>query len=332
MAVTITILLMRHGLSCSNVLDGCTTRHMQVDNAFQPETFDAIDRELMNTPFDRAVGYSAAEKRGADCDLVLERPDQTTARVRLHDAYRDPKLTDCGVEMSKRAGVALRRRYASPALVLSSTLQRARETAQNAYPEADVFEAPFLTERAPSQPEIQLDNEPRAWDGASLVPEHVARNASDWAQFLAFFGETIAPRAASVAASEVGPPLADRLDAADDGGAVVFLAGHGDFLQEVCGLDAKPANNAVLRRRVVISDGVLREEPGPCELILRGVTAFAKIDVSLDADDVARCMDPFPVAHFLEFGEASTCRSPWAKAFTFPDEDPPPPKPWYGEL
>jgi hypothetical protein len=43
-------------------------------------------------------------------------------------------------------------------------------------------------------------------------------------------------------------------------------------------------------------------------------------------------MDPFPVAHFLEFGEASTCRSPWAKAFTFPDEDPPPPKPWYGEL
>ena len=103
MAVTITILLMRHGLSCSNVLDGCTTRHMQVDKAFQPETFDAIDHELINTPFDRAVGYSAAEQRGGDCELVLERPDQTTARVRLHDAYRDPKLTDCGVEMSKRA-------------------------------------------------------------------------------------------------------------------------------------------------------------------------------------------------------------------------------------
>ena len=58
----------------------------------------------------------------------------------------------------------------------------------------------------------------------------------------------------------------------------------------------------------------------------------AKNDIQLDADDVARCVDPFPVAPFLEFDEPSTCRSPWAKAFSFPDEDPPPPKPWYGEL
>ena len=56
MAVTITLLLMRHGLSCSNVLDGCMTHIENVDNAFQPEVFDAIDRELVDTPFDRAVG------------------------------------------------------------------------------------------------------------------------------------------------------------------------------------------------------------------------------------------------------------------------------------
>ena len=149
MAVTITLLLMRHGLSCSNVLDGCMTHIENVDNAFQPEVFDAIDRELINTPFERAVGYGAAEIKGDDCTLVLERPDQTTAKVRLHDAYRDPKLTDCGVELSRRAGVALRRRYAKPALVMSSTLQRARETAQNVYPDAVVEEAPFLAERAP---------------------------------------------------------------------------------------------------------------------------------------------------------------------------------------
>ena len=330
MAVTITLLLMRHGLSCSNVLDGCMTHIENVDNAFQPEVFDAIDRELQNTPFDRAVGYGAAEVKGDDCTLVLERPDQTTAKVRLHDAYRDPKLTDCGVELSKRAGVALRRRYAKPALVMSSTLQRARETAQNVYPDAAVEEAPFLAERAPSNPDIQLDNEPRVLEGASLVPDGVARNASDWGQFLLFFGETVAPRVSTASASEVGPPLDAKLG--DDGAAVVFIAGHGDYLQEVCGLEAKPANNAVLRRRVVISDGVLREEPGPCDLVLRGAAAAAKNDVQLDADDVARCVDPFPVAPFLEFDEPSTCRSPWAKAFTFPDEDPPPPRPWYGEL
>ena len=113
---------MRHGLSCSNVLDGCMTHIENVDQAFQPHIFDAIDRELVDTPFDRAVGYGAAEVKGDDCTLVLEWPDQTTAKVRLHDAYRDPKLTDCGVELSKRAGVALRRRYAKPALVMSSTL------------------------------------------------------------------------------------------------------------------------------------------------------------------------------------------------------------------
>ena len=196
MAVTITLLLMRHGLSCSNVLDGCMTHIENVDNAFQPEVFDAIDRELQNTPFDRAVGYGAAEVKGDDCTLVLERPDQTTAKVRLHDAYRDPKLTDCGVELSRRAGVALRRRYAKPALVMSSTLQRARETAQNVYPDAVVEEAPFLAERAPSNPDIQLDNEPRVLEGASLVPAGVARNSSDWGQFLLFFGETVAPRVA----------------------------------------------------------------------------------------------------------------------------------------
>ena len=77
---------------------------------------------------------------------------------------------------------------------------------------------------------------------------------------------------------------------------------------------------------------VLREEPGPCDLILRGAAEAAKNDIQLDAPDVARCVDPFPVAPFLEFDEPSTCRSPWAKAFSFPDEDPPPPKPWYGEL
>ena len=45
--------------------------------------------------------HGAAEIKGDDCTLVLERPDQTTAKVRLHDAYRDPKLTDCGAELSK---------------------------------------------------------------------------------------------------------------------------------------------------------------------------------------------------------------------------------------
>ena len=63
MAVTITIFLMRHGLSCSNVLDGCMTHIENVDQAFQPHIFDAIDRELVDTPFDRAVATARRKSR-----------------------------------------------------------------------------------------------------------------------------------------------------------------------------------------------------------------------------------------------------------------------------
>ena len=210
---------MRHGLSCSNVLDGCMTHIENVDQAFQPHIFDAVDRELVDTPFDRAVGCERGGNQGDDCTLVLERPDQTTAKVRLHDAYRDPKLTDCGVELStglaslcdgvysKPAGDVLniyneperRRSTSTPTLLL-----KRRRSCRRAFESGD-----------------QLDNEPRALDGASLVPDGVARNSSDWGQFLLFLGDGPA-RARS---QHRGRPRPLRSQVDGDGAAVVFVAG-----------------------------------------------------------------------------------------------------------
>ena len=329
MAVTITILLMRHGLSCSNVLDGCMTHIENVDQAFQPHIFDAIDRELVDTPFDRAVGYGAAEIKGDDCTLVLERPDQTTAKVRLHDAYRDPKLTDCGVELSQRAGVALRRRYAKPALVMSSTLQRARETAQHVYPDAEVIEAPFLAERAPSNPDIQLDNEPRALDGASLVPDGVARNSSDWGQFLLFLGETVAPR--RVGLINRGRPAARsqarwrRRGRRLRRGPRRLPPGGLWFGREAGEQRGAAAAHCDKRRRFEGGAGPLR--PG---FAGRGGGREERCSTRRVGRRAVR--GPVPRRAFFGIRRAVHVPGPWAKAFSFPDEDPPPPKPWYGEL
>ena len=95
--VTITLLLMRHGLSCSNVLSACAKDRDQIDTAFaHPSIFAAIDRELKPTRFARANGYGESKRLGDDCTLMLEDHDGVTTKVRLHDAYRDPALTDCG--------------------------------------------------------------------------------------------------------------------------------------------------------------------------------------------------------------------------------------------
>ena len=231
--------------------------------------------------------------------------------MRLHDAYRDEADGLWGWACS--AGVALRRRYAKPALVMSSTLQRARETAQHVY--AEVLEAPFL---AGGSLQIQSSSTTsRAHAGRRVVSARRRRaQFGDWGQFLLFLGERRSRRALQqVSSARVGPPLESKLD--DDGAAVVFVAGHGDYLQEVCGLDEKPANNAVLRRRIVISDGVLREEPGPCDLILRGAAEAAKNDINLDASDVARCVDR-AVAPFLGIRQPSCPSHRPRRAFSFP--------------
>ena len=68
--VTIALYLVRHGLSCANVLDGCTADLDQADRAFSAAAFAAIDRELAPTRFARAAGYRAANADGGDCALV----------------------------------------------------------------------------------------------------------------------------------------------------------------------------------------------------------------------------------------------------------------------
>ena len=113
----------------------------------------------------------------------------------------------------------------------------------------------------------------------------------------------------------------------------VAVFGHGDFFRDACGLDFKPANNAVLKRRVVVENGVVRAE-ATCGLFLRGVPRPA----ALSRGDVARCSKPFDVYPFLDLGPSECAEAP-PKALTFPDEEeprlarpaPPPEKVWYGQ-
>ena len=228
LAVTVTLLLMRHGLSCSNVLDGCMTHIENVDQAFQPHIFDAVDRELVDTPFDRAVGYGAADIKGDDCTLVLERPDQTTAKVRLHDAYRDPKLTDCGVELSKRAGVALAAVCKAGVGDVLNIATSPRDGAARLPRRRGARGAVPGRARALESGHPARQRAARA--GRRVVSaDGVARNRATGVNFCCFGGRRSRP-ALQQHASEVGPPLENKLDD-DDGAAVVFVAGHGDYLR-----------------------------------------------------------------------------------------------------
>ena len=158
-----------------------------VDNAFQPEVFDAIDRELVDALRPRGgLRRSRSERRRLHAGSGAA--GQTTAKVRLHDAYRDPKLTDCGVELSRRAAAALRRRYAKPALVMSSTLQRARARQLKTSTPTPLLKRRRSWPAAPLESGNPARQRAARLEGASLVPAGVARNSSDWGQFLLFFG------------------------------------------------------------------------------------------------------------------------------------------------
>ena len=75
---------------------------------------------------------------------------------------------------------------------------------------------------------------------------------------------------------------------------MLAIVGHGDMMQHVCGLDSKPANNAVYRRRILVEDDKIREEPGSCELVMS-----APEKRPLSPHDADRCLHPFPVSPFL---------------------------------
>ena len=321
----VTILWMRHGLSCANVLDGCSRDAAKIGaHMADGAVYDAIDGELAASAAAAAAGLRADRARGlaarrdkTDCALpLLDGASPRPEAARLHDAYRDPALTDCAVATSALAGAALRARVGAVDAVLSSALRRARETAEAAFPGVEVYEAPFVVEKPHSSHSLQLDNEPRPLDAvrrrASLVPDGALRNASSWPGFLSFVGASIVPwlEAGAAPRRDAGVPVSVERPTlgAEPSKFTIAVVGHGDMMWHVCGTPRKLSNNAVLSRRVVVdAAGVVSEEAGPCGVVI-GAPPQALAAKALVAADVERCRDPFAVAPFLDLADGpSTC-------------------------
>ena len=340
MATIITLLWMRHGLSCANVLDWCSADFEKIRALSTEALYDVVDGELeasfggfaADAKVDRSRGVEARLGSGKDCGLSLTKASRAPGKdfrrriARLHDAYRDPALTDCAVSTSAAAGAALSREVGDVDLVLASALRRARETAAAAFPGRDVYEAPFVVERPMRAPMLQLDNEPREprpGGVATLAPEGLPRNLTDWTRFLGFVGGVVAPLLEGGAASPadardlphatVAPDREAFGDAPSD--YTVVLVGHGDMMRATCGLAAKPANNAVVSRRVKVDSGVVVEESGPCAPVM-GAPPQPR---DLTRGDVARCTEPFDVAPFLDLVDGdSACAAAAAAEDAFP--------------
>lgn len=127
-SILVRLLWVRHGLSCANVLDDCTTQN--VTSLPQPWT-SAVERTLRQA--DRSLGVDWAwglkprgwvDGRGEpspDCAVKLVGLPATVRGsprlnatlgvdgdvVRVHDLFRDPALTACSIHQSRKAGEAL---------------------------------------------------------------------------------------------------------------------------------------------------------------------------------------------------------------------------------
>ena len=294
-ATVITLYLMRSGPSCADALDGCTQDAAKAEAAFRTQV-NGINDALLGTPH-TATGVK-------QCRLELN----GHMLVTLRDAYRDPGLTTYGRDRSRAAGRHLRRRV-EPDVVLCSVLRRARATADAAFPDQDVFTAPYLSELADGRL-VALDDTPVSPSHGAL--SFVDPTKQDWASanyhhFLTFLGGRLAkePRAAKASSLDERLPA----DAASDYTAVAVT--HGAALQKACGLDEEPAHNAVYRRRFAVTATRVREEPGPCELYM---AASAPVATAVGCDDAAD--RPWDVSPFLD-DDVVLARP---GTFTFPDE------------
>ncbi len=290
----ITLYLMRSGPSCADALDGCTANIAKAAAAFGAQR-DGINDALAGTP------YNAVDIK-AGCRLTLDDGQS----VRLRDAYSDPGLTTYGIDRSRAAGRELRRRV-EPDLIVCSVLRRARLTAEAAFPSHDIFTAPYLAEVE--------DDRTIALDDAPMSPSHgglsyVDPTRRDWASsnyhaFLTFLGGRLArkPRASKSSS------LSEKITAESDHTAVAVT--HGSLLKKACGLDEEPPHNTVWRRRLLVTQEHVREEPGPCDLFM---SATPPVHLSVGCDDAPH--KPWDVSPFLD--DEAVLTGPGT--FSFPDE------------
>ena len=290
----ITLYLMRSGPSCADALDGCTANIAKAAAAFGAQR-DGINDALAGTP------YNAVDIKPG-CRMTLDDGQS----VRLRDAYSDPGLTTYGRDRSRAAGRELRRRV-EPDLVVCSVLRRARLTAEAAFPTSDVFTAPYLAEAE--------DDRLLALDDAPMSPSHgglsyVDPTRRDWASsnyhaFLTFLGGRLArkPRASKSSS------LSEKITAESDHTAVAVT--HGSLLKKACGLDEEPPHNTVFRRRLLVTQEHVREEPGPCDLFM---SATPPVHLGVGCDD--HMYKPWDVSPFLD--DEAVLTGPGT--FSFPDE------------
>ena len=291
----ITLYLMRAGPSCADALDSCSQNIAKASIAFQAQK-DGINDALAGTP------YNAVDIK-AGCRLTLDDGQS----VRLRDAYSDPGLTTYGRDRSRAAGRELRRRV-EPDLVVCSVLRRARLTAEAAFPNQDVFTAPYLAEVEDDRV-LALDDAPMSPSAGGL--SYVDPTRRDWASsnyhaFLTFLGGRLARQPRASKASWLSEKLPDE---AGDHTAVAVT--HGSLLQKACGLDEEPPHNTVFRRRLLVTTEHVREEPGPCDLFM---SATPPVHLSVGCDDAP--YKPWDVSPFLD--DEAVLTGPGT--FSFPDE------------
>lgn len=129
----------------------------------------------------------------------------------LFEQMSDPMITDCGVDLSKSAGVALREKDIRPDLVLSSYLLRAQETAHNMFPGSEITPVPFIGElgdgsaNVPTSAKDQqkritmryglksIDRDLQYMDD-KMWGTNEKRKGGHWLQFTAFLEHNLLPR------------------------------------------------------------------------------------------------------------------------------------------
>lgn len=181
------VFFIRHGLSCSNVLNSCAVGPSDSE-ALLPE----LQRTLKSMPdyvlanadvatLNASAGLHAKRPGQLDCTVdVLPGDSAKPFRTTVHHLYLDPTLTDCSRTQSFSAGHRFlswcRERGVRIDFVGSSFLRRAMETShqmfaahcegldglcQGVVDAPKVVAVPYISERAPvAQGPLQADNFP----------------------------------------------------------------------------------------------------------------------------------------------------------------------------
>lgn len=245
-------------------------------------------------------------RHGKSCANAIM--DQRRLGRLMQHLYKDPGLTNCGVEFSKMAGGHVWPLIAgnnsqwfkdekNQFLLFSSTLVRAMETAMYAFPlSPGVRPIPYISEDHSSLP----DNKPMSWEdqvryrglgGVQPVifemgnpANHTGRKTSDYGKFLSYFPELLKSILSLI-------PSTDRTSTP----IPVVIVSHSGFMRKSLKLPRMPRNNEVWVQEyhfIINQDGTASDlgPHGPCVSLMEQSPTANVMPPSLP-DIIERCRD-----------------------------------------